>query len=93
MPVVSVSNHGLAIRQIGVKFVDWHHGGMKAVELSKKSTDELRQLLGEKLLRMEELRTLLVQKKAKNVKELGLVRRDIARILTVLQQVNRPAAG
>lgn len=60
---------------------------MKAVELRKKSADELRQLLQGKLLRMEELRTLLAQKKAKNVKELGLVRRDIARILTIISEL------
>ena len=60
---------------------------MKALELRKKPLEELRQLLGEKLLRMEELRTLLAQKKAKNVKELGLVRRDIARILTITSEL------
>ena len=61
-------------------------GAMKAVELRKKPPEELRQLLQEKLLRMEELRALLAQKKAKNVKELGLVRRDIARIFTLLRE-------
>lgn len=59
---------------------------MKAIELQKRPPEELRQLLQEKLLRMEELRTLLAQKKAKNVKELGLVRRDIARIFTLLHE-------
>lgn len=59
---------------------------MKVVELRKKSADELRQLLASKRLRAEELEPLLAQKKTKNVKELGLVRKDIARILTLLHE-------
>ena len=60
---------------------------MRAIELRKKSTDELAGLLRERLLRREELGPLLRQKKSKNVKELGAVRRDIARILTRLHQL------
>ena len=60
---------------------------MRAIELRKKSTDELAGLLRERLLRREELGPLLRQKKSKNVKELRAVRRDIARILTRLHQL------
>ncbi len=59
---------------------------MKAIELRKKSADELRQLLTEKRLRAEELGALLAQRKAKNVKERSLVRKDIARIKTLLRE-------
>lgn len=59
---------------------------MKAIELKRKSADELRDLLREQLLRREELLLARAQKKAKNVHELGQVRRDIARIHTVIRQ-------
>ena len=59
---------------------------MKAVELRKKSEDELKNLIQEKLFRREELILMSRQKKVKNVKELSLVRKDIARIMTILNQ-------
>ncbi len=59
---------------------------MKAIELRKKTGEELKSVLMGKLLRREELILMLRQKKAKNVKELSLVRKDIARIITVLNQ-------
>lgn len=59
---------------------------MKALELRRKSREELNSLLKAKLLRREELILLLRQKKAKNVKELREVKKDVARIKTVLHQ-------
>lgn len=59
---------------------------MKPSELRKKSPDELRSLLREELLRRESATLALRQKKAKNVKELRIVRKDIARIHTILQE-------
>lgn len=59
---------------------------MKAVEFRKQSEGELGRLLDERLLRAEELRLTLRQKKAKNVKELSGVRKDIARIHTILRE-------
>ena len=59
---------------------------MKAVELRRKTEAELKSLLDDKALRMEELVLLLRQKKAKNVRELREVRRDVARIKTVLRE-------
>jgi len=59
---------------------------MKAIELRKKSPDELRALLRERQLRGEELREAVRQKKVKNVKELRGVRKDIARIMTLINE-------
>ena len=56
---------------------------MKALELRKKSPQELNALLRECEMRREELILLLAQKKAKNVKELYGVKKDIARIKTI----------
>jgi len=52
----------------------------------KKTPEELKDLLGDKRARAEELSFLLSQKKVKNVKELREVRKDVARILTVLRK-------
>ncbi len=57
---------------------------MNAVELRKKSAEELRALLQERRLRHEELIVGLHEKKVKNVKEIRGVRKDIARIQTLL---------
>lgn len=57
---------------------------MKAAELRKKTKDELQVLLREKLLKREDLVLAVHQKKARNVKELHSVRKDIARIYTIL---------
>ena len=57
---------------------------MKARELRQKSREDLKELLEEKKRRRDELFGALREKKAKNVKELRGVRRDIARILTVM---------
>lgn len=58
---------------------------MKIVELRQKPPKELHELLQEKRSRVDELRFLLRQKKAKNVKEIAGVKKDIARILTLLR--------
>jgi len=63
---------------------------MMAIELRKKSSDELRTLLRERQLRRDDLSAALHQKKAKNVKELREVRKDIARIMTI---INEQGAG
>ena len=58
---------------------------MKTVELRQKSKEELKELLEEKRIKAEEVRLALRQKKTKNVKELSLIKKDIARILTLLR--------
>lgn len=60
---------------------------MKAIELRKKSAGELTTLLREKSLRREELEVMVHQKKVKNTKELWAVRKDIARIQTLLHEL------
>lgn len=59
---------------------------MKIGELRSKSKEEFRALLQENRQRLDELKFLLPQKKVKNVKELAGVKKDIARILTLLEQ-------
>jgi len=59
---------------------------MKASDLRQKSKQELKDLLREKRARVDELRWQLAQKKMKNVKELSVVKKDIARILTLLRE-------
>lgn len=58
---------------------------MDIKELRQKSKDELRAVLKEKQQRIDEIQTLLHQKKIKNVHERAEVKKDIARIFTVLQ--------
>lgn len=58
---------------------------MKAFVLRKETPDALRRLLRDKLIRVEELSLLAHQKKLKNVKELRAVKKDIARIKTILR--------
>ncbi len=59
---------------------------MKINELRQKSREELATLLGQRRERIAELRFLLRQKKTKNVKESLMLRKDAARILTVLNE-------
>jgi ribosomal protein L29 len=60
---------------------------MKAADLRKKLPAELKELLEEKKKRRDELVEALRQKKAKNVKDLSAVKKDIARILTVMREL------
>ena len=59
---------------------------MKITELRKKIKEELPKLLEEKKRRKDELVELLRGKKTKNVKELRELKKDIARILTLMRQ-------
>ncbi|KKW18708.1 MAG: 50S ribosomal protein L29 [Candidatus Sungbacteria bacterium GWC2_49_10] len=59
---------------------------MKSKDYAQRTKIELSELLVERRARAEELSFLLSQKKVKNVKELREVRKDVARILTVLQK-------
>ena len=63
---------------------------MKAIELRKKSRDELEILLRETLLRREEAAFSIRQKKTKNVKALRALRRDVARIRTLIKETVTP---
>ncbi|OGZ95538.1 MAG: 50S ribosomal protein L29 [Candidatus Sungbacteria bacterium RIFCSPHIGHO2_01_FULL_50_25] len=59
---------------------------MKAHDLKEKTKEELAEVLQEKRARIEELTFLLSQKKVKNVKELREAKKDVARILTILNR-------
>lgn len=59
---------------------------MKAIDLRKQTISELQGLLAEKRERLGELRFNLVSGKVKNIREIRHLKKDIARILTVLNQ-------
>ena len=57
---------------------------MKASELRQKSKEELESMLQQKKIQVGELRLALARKKIKNFQELEVEKKDIARILTIL---------
>lgn len=57
-------------------------------ELRQKSNEGLISLMREKRSRIDELRFLLRQKKVKNVKETSAIKKDIARIQTIISLQN-----
>ncbi len=59
---------------------------MKAQELRKKSDKELHMLLHELRAKLLDLKFDLSAGKVKNVREIRKVKKDIARILTVLRE-------
>lgn len=59
---------------------------MKALELRKKSKSELEEMLAELRTNIDALRFGSARKKVKNVKEVSALKKDVARILTVLKQ-------
>jgi large subunit ribosomal protein L29 len=59
---------------------------MKAKELRQKSKDELKKILIDTREKLRQLRFDLASAKVKNVKEAGKVRKNIARILTILKE-------
>lgn len=58
---------------------------MKITELRQKSKTELQNLLLEKRERLRALRFDLASGKVKNVRELRKIKKDIARILTIME--------
>jgi ribosomal protein L29 len=62
---------------------------MKITEIEKKSEKELQILLQEKKESLRHYRFNLVGGKVKNVKEGKNIKKDIARIFTVLNKVNK----
>ena len=59
---------------------------MKIIELRKKTKNELQRLLLEKREKLRVLRFNLSLGKQKNIREIRYVKKDIARILTLLKQ-------
>ncbi len=62
---------------------------MKITELRQKSKEELEALLKENHKRVDDLRFALSQGKQKNVKEVAGVRKDNARIMTLLGSMSQ----
>lgn len=62
---------------------------MRARELRQKLPQELTELLEERSKRRDQLAEALREKKAKNVKELRELKKDIARILSVMHESSK----
>ena len=61
---------------------------IKAKELRLKPEEELNQLLSESQKKLRELRFNLASGKVKNVRIIRVLKKDIARILTILNEKN-----
>ena len=59
---------------------------MKIKEIRQKSDKELRKLLLTLRDKLRDLRFKIASKQLKNYKEMGKIRKDVARILTVLKE-------
>lgn len=59
---------------------------MKAQELKKKSTEELNKLLNDKKSQAVSLKINIAGGNVKNVRELRGLKKDIARMLTILKE-------
>ncbi|MFA5360395.1 MAG: 50S ribosomal protein L29 [Candidatus Paceibacterota bacterium] len=59
---------------------------VKTKDLRLKSDEELNQLLSESQKRLRELRFNLASGKVKNVRTIRVLKKDIARILTILNE-------
>lgn len=59
---------------------------MKPADLQKKTVEELRKLALEDRAKLQQLRFDLPGGKIKNVREIRKIRRNIARLLTVITQ-------
>ena len=59
---------------------------MKIIELQNKSKSELNKILNEKRERLRVLRFNLAAGRLKNVREVRQVKKDIARILTIIKR-------
>ena len=62
---------------------------MKTQELRQKNKEELNHILQEKKEKLCQLKFDLVSGKVKNVREVRLIKKDIARIFTILKQKNK----
>ncbi len=61
---------------------------VKAKELRLKPEEELNQLLSESQKKLRELRFNLASGKVKNVRTIRVLKKNIARILTILNEEN-----
>ena len=66
---------------------------MRITELRQKSKSELQKLLQDNRTRLGQLRFDLAAGKVKNVREIRQIKKDIARILTLLGIANQTELG
>ena len=62
---------------------------MKIKELREKNIEELKKLLTEKEDAVRKLRFDMATKQIKNVREIRVDKRDIAKIMTIINQENK----
>jgi len=62
---------------------------MKTTELQQKSKSELQKILSDNREKLRQLRFDLAAGKVKNVREVRKIKKDIARILTLLRITNQ----
>lgn len=62
---------------------------MRAADIRQKTQEELRRNVKEIRERLRSLRFDLASGKVKNVREIRQIRKDVARILTVLKEKNQ----
>ena len=60
---------------------------MKTTELKNKSKEELYKILEESTKKLQELEFNLAAGKVKNVRTLRILKKDIARVLTILNEM------
>jgi large subunit ribosomal protein L29 len=60
---------------------------MKAVELTQKSKEELEKMVQEGKEKLRQLRFDLAAGKVKNIRQIRLIKKDIARMFTKLNKV------
>jgi large subunit ribosomal protein L29 len=59
---------------------------MKSAEIKKKSKEDLKKMVKEMREKLRALRFDLAAGKVKNVREIRLIKKDIAKILTILRE-------
>lgn len=64
---------------------------MNIKETTNKDINELDHLLQDLRKKLDDLKSKAVQKQLKNIREIRMVKKDIARILTVLAGKNKKA--
>ena len=65
---------------------------MKAKELKNKDRKELEKMLGDLKKKLSDARFNVSGNKLKNVKEFGNMKRDVARILTMIKELEKKHA-
>lgn len=61
---------------------------MKGTEIKQKPKNELQKILKEDREKLQQLHFDLASGKVKNVREIRMIKKDIARILTFLSELN-----